>query len=380
MPATSKPGERFYRPELDALRFAAFCFVFLHHILPHEGDGRLAALPDQARQALAAVVSSCGFGVSLFFVLSAYLISEILIRERNKTGTVSVSHFYYRRILRIWPLYFFGTAIGILLTLLPAGYGGTTRAMLPFLFFGGAWSLAFHGMPGNPMELLWSVTVEEQFYLFAPWVAKFLKHAAFGLACVAIVVFSMVYLGWIGASAQADYRVWFDPFVHFGCFAAGMAAALILNGRLPQAGKGTRAALATSGLLCWFVANYYFHARFPVRPNPGPEFLVIGYDLAVAGSLLMLLSVLGIDAKLLPGWLTYLGKISYGLYVYHFLVVSFVGLFFGRRVGFHGPLILVKGVLAFLLTILVASLSYRWLEKPFLRLKSRVAVIETGAE
>ena len=83
---------RFYVPELDSLRFFAFLAVFICH-LSHELGGSL-------------VITNTGtFGVDLFFTLSAYLITELLMREKERFGRVDVKSFYVRRILRIWPLY-----------------------------------------------------------------------------------------------------------------------------------------------------------------------------------------------------------------------------------------------------------------------------------
>ena len=100
-------SKRFYRPELDAVRFLAFMAVFLHHCLPIQPNGSWKV----------SFTMACGFGLSVFFTLSAYLITTLLLRERAQTGTVSLPLFYKRRILRIWPLYFLALAYGALFDL-----------------------------------------------------------------------------------------------------------------------------------------------------------------------------------------------------------------------------------------------------------------------
>jgi peptidoglycan/LPS O-acetylase OafA/YrhL len=104
---TSKTAaRRFYRPELDALRFFAFLAVLVHHGPSSTGLFGLAS-------------SAGGFGLSMFFLLSAYLITELLLREREQTGTVAWNLFFTRRALRIWPLYYAFLTAALLIGLIP---------------------------------------------------------------------------------------------------------------------------------------------------------------------------------------------------------------------------------------------------------------------
>src|ERR1700748_1439510 len=91
---------RIYRPELDVLRFVAFLLVFFFHVTPAAtGHHSLVG------QVLLSLRDCGAFGVCIFFVLSSFLITELLIREKDATGSVHFKAFYLRRILRIWPLY-----------------------------------------------------------------------------------------------------------------------------------------------------------------------------------------------------------------------------------------------------------------------------------
>jgi peptidoglycan/LPS O-acetylase OafA/YrhL len=129
---------------------------------------------------------------------------------------------------------------------------------------------------------------------------------------------------------------------------------------------------------CWFYACYGLHARFDNFENPGSWPLIGGYALAVLGCVLVLIALLGVSPKLLPGWAIYLGRISYGLYVYHRLAAYITGkLLIGRLASFNSPIYLLKGALALGLTVLMAALSYRYFETPFLKMKKRHAVIES---
>src|SRR3989442_76632 len=107
--AESKPPARFYMPSLDGLRFFAFLAVFVAHAAPK----RLRAVPwlGPVGPLADAVVPAGLFGVDLFFVLSAYLITGLLMREAESRGRISVGAFYVRRALRIWPLYYVAIAL-----------------------------------------------------------------------------------------------------------------------------------------------------------------------------------------------------------------------------------------------------------------------------
>ncbi len=91
--SASQAARRFYRPELDALRLVAFLLVFMHHSLPAEPGPGTAGLPGGLAQFLFDYTAACHFGMSLFFTLSAYLICELLLRERKVTGAVQMKQF-----------------------------------------------------------------------------------------------------------------------------------------------------------------------------------------------------------------------------------------------------------------------------------------------
>ena len=94
-------NSRFYLPELDGLRFFAFLAVFLSHVAQFSNGA------NEAKPAIIQIFNLVGrFGVDLFFALSAYLLTVLMIREKDRFGRLDVRAFYIRRLLRIWPLYF----------------------------------------------------------------------------------------------------------------------------------------------------------------------------------------------------------------------------------------------------------------------------------
>ena len=164
---------RFYHPELDVLRFFAFLMVFLHHAFPH--DPRFwttLGVPSFLAHIVAGIGATGAFGVSVFFVLSSYLITELLLREKDLMGTLDVRSFYIRRILRIWPLYFAFLALAVVLQWIVPGQHVTLRAGLWFSLLAGNWFIVFHGFPSSVIFPLWSVSIEEQFYITWPAIVR----------------------------------------------------------------------------------------------------------------------------------------------------------------------------------------------------------------
>lgn len=378
----------YYRPELDVIRFLAFVLVYLHHTMPN-----VERFPSAARAVghWARVIDSfqpaCGFGLSLFFTLSAFLICELLLRERGYAGTIQVKKFYIRRILRIWPLYYFGLALGVTFAFLPGGQISDVARIGWFAVFMGAWNITLHGLIHNPVNPLWSISVEEQFYVFAPWVLKFLSRKLLYVVSIGIIVGANLWLYRLGVISASDTSIWFSSIVQFECFAAGIMLCLLLDGRMPRLGALARYSLLAACACCWMIACYGLHVRFYDNGiNPGSPALVCGYALGALGCMFLLLAFLGVDAKHLPRWAVYLGRISFGLYVYHDFVFHLTRSLFidpllaatiQRNLVRDHLTVALSMVLPFGLTILVAALSYRYLETPFLKLKRQLAVIES---
>jgi peptidoglycan/LPS O-acetylase OafA/YrhL len=147
---------RFYHPELDVLRFFAFLIVFLHHAFPHEpGFWVTLGLPLFLARIAAGIGAAGAFGVGVFFVLSSYLITELLLREKDLRGTLDLRSFYIRRVLRIWPLYFAFLALAVVLRWIVPGQQVTWRAGLWFSLLAGNWFIVFHGFPSSVIFPLW---------------------------------------------------------------------------------------------------------------------------------------------------------------------------------------------------------------------------------
>ncbi len=217
---------RYYCPELDGLRFLAFFLVFLHHV-PLYGQGKPMLL---------ARFGPYGWmGVDLFLCLSSFLISKLLLLEWQSTGTISLGRFYVRRSLRIWPLYFLMCLLGFVV--FPClGYAPTFgdhdyaelvhHFLLPYLTFFGNWATAHYNYaPSQALFLLWTISLEEQFYIIWPLVLlalRFNKRSLLKLSCFLLIgtIAFRAWAIWSGWKHPAIYvTLWarLDPFVLAPC-------------------------------------------------------------------------------------------------------------------------------------------------------------------
>jgi len=355
------PQTRFYRPELDALRFFAFFAVFISHVFPQTADGYTTHhLPRVAAELISSAVTAGTFGVPLFFLLSAFLITSLLLREKEQTGTLRVGDFYLRRILRIWPLYFFFLAIAAALAL-----PHDAKFLLGCVFLSGNWMIVLYAPPATAAGILWSISVEEQFYLLWPLAARKLSRE--GLAYLAIGFIALANVARLLVCHMRVIKVWTNTFVHLDSIAFGILCALFLSKPLDL--KLWRVPLFLLGLALWITCGHF-------RYSGSPLYVTVGFPIMAFGALLLFLSVYGIPLK--EGVLSYLGKISYGLYVWHAIVVT--RLWHWNHVS-KGKITVMsfalRAVCGLLLTVGIAALSYRVLEAPFLRMKKRFTWIES---
>ena len=370
-----KGEQGFYHPELDVLRFFAFLAVFFHHALLRDPSFYIRrGLSPTATQWLLTAKDAGAYGVDLFFVLSSYLITELLLREHASRGKFSISAFYMRRALRIWPLYFTFLAATVFLipSVLPNDQFGPIYAFGFVLFFGN-WVCAIYGIPFSVASPLWSISVEEQFYLAWPlslrlFGIKRIKQLAIGMLAIALA--TRVFMAAYGFEHPA---VWCNTLARLDPIAIGAVLAFSLRGRVLQISNALRFLLFGVAL-----AGFLLTARYLGQDGPTS---IITYTVTAIASVLLLIAVLKTDAPLLRvpifSWLVYLGRVSYGLYVFHLLALALVAKLafvpiLGISLNFERRLIF-----SFMLTVLLAATSYRWLEQPFLKLKKRFTYSST---
>ncbi len=378
-PPRSAVKPSFHRPELDILRFAAFLMVFVHHDLLSTYTNRLALWNSQWFQLIRFPTA---YGLSLFFVLSSYLITEIVLREREFTGTIHLKAFYIRRVLRIWPLYAiflaFSYVLGRFVTVLfvPGSF------VLQYVFLLGNHAF-YHNINGNPMGPLWSISVEEQFYLCWPFVALVWGRRGLLWFSLFILAAGVAFASWLTAHAvMPGFAIWTNSITQFGCFAAGALLALALHGRSWKPTGLQRLGLLFFGLSSWAISDGVYHfKRTEVVADRQQLPHVLGFELILVGCCLLFLSLLSLPMGRWARPFIYLGRISYGLYVFHVLAL-FAATELARQLASHwvinhNRVSLLIMIVALLLTCLCAVISYEFYEKRFLRLKSRFAYVRT---
>jgi peptidoglycan/LPS O-acetylase OafA/YrhL len=372
-------ADRYYKPELDVLRLCAFLFVFFVHRLD------LAPIDEEKYYWIYHISLVGNYGVPLFFFLSAFLITELLNREQQQFGIISVNSFYYRRILRIWPLYFVFFFGMVLLTSTTSIFGRAIpiNAQLAFSLFSGNWYITFNQWQSYCINPLWSVSVEEQLYILLPLVIFFTSKRGlkiFSLCAIIAAYSTIVY--YAQSPTKGFSGQWTNSFVQFQFFAAGILLSVYLNGKQPKWNFAIRIILFLTGYVCWLLASIVCKINADSPHLATMVQSISGWLLILAGVICFFLSLYGAQARYMPKTLVYLGRISYGMYVSHITMYWIIfSIFknelaaFSEKIGLYEWKNEVGIIMVFTATVTFATLSYNFFEKPFLRLKKRFTLI-----
>lgn len=361
-----------YLPGLNSLRFFAAFFVVISHA--NLALIKLGVYPNNT----ATFLNRGGDAVDFFFTLSGFLITYLLMSEIKKTTTVSIKQFYGRRVFRIWPLYFLIVLIGFILLgyVYPAMYHqryftfSIPEGILLYVFF--LPNYAAKNFVVGILNPLWSIGVEEQFYLFwAPlikWFKQSLKNLILVFVIISLVFYSLIYYNLFHFSPG------FKDFLltqKFYAMAIGSVFSYILFYKFDKYQQSIFTAKPIQ-LIIWGIILFHYIVGYSFS-----DFLWFKVMLAVLYGLLIL-NVAAIDNKLISlenKSLSYLGLISYGIYMYHMLVDYFLRLIVPKIQFLHLPvpvIVVLYYVLLLILTILIASISYRYFENYFLHIKTKL--------
>jgi len=329
-------------------------------------------------------------GVDVFFVLSGFLITSLLLRELGRTGTVSLANFWARRARRLLP----ASGLVLVATLVASRsmLDGLSQAELArdaiaasafvvnIRFMVGGTDYLASQLPPSPLLHFWSLAVEEQFYLAWPLVVWALPPRRLAVACLGIVAGAFALRFAIHHTTYNATAAYVLTPARMDALALGalVAVAARVPGWWPRA---RRAAPWVLGASAAAVAAVWIRQGALFGGDPVAQVWAFG-PLAAGFAAVLVLAIDGRDAgiarPLASPALRTLGKYSYGLYVLHypiFLGLEAAGLTAGRLAGLAGSRLL--GIAAFTAiagtaTFGAALLSWRFLERPFLRLKNRV--------
>lgn len=353
-----------YLSGLNGLRAIAAMSVLIAHV-SQEGIADFG-LPKFINLPMA------GYGVTLFFVISGFLITYLLTQELKKTTTIKIKNFYVRRILRIWPIYY----LFIIICLLAFLYLDQTdqifvKELWFYIFF--AANIPFITHSGIMILVhYWSIGVEEQFYLFWPWIVRLSKSNLLRITIILAVVLLIAKLTvWgIWGSSSIIYR--FFMVTRFHCMIIGAIAAILYayNNRVIVNIISHKATQAISWVL-------FFSMGFGIVNIPA----VIGQELIALASTSMILGQIICNKRLFnleTKFFDFIGKISYGIYVIHPLIIILLShLFKQLDIDIYLKLLLVYLSVS-ISTILIAWISYKYYETPFLKLKRRFMIVKSS--
>lgn len=372
-------GRLGHSPVLDGVRGMAIVLVFLVHFKFRTWSNPIDAFVD-------GIFRSGWMGVDLFFVLSGFLITGILLE--SKSGAHYFRHFYVRRLLRLFPVYYL--TLAVLFFVLPRVLQpppAELMALVPhqgwyWLYAVNVFQVLTHGEMSYFNTLhLWSLSVEEQFYLLWPLVVRFTTASSLLVTCgVAVVAALAIRIGLIasGGSAWAAYSLMparMDALAVGGCVA--------ILARDPQGSAWLRrwwrpiVLVALAGVLAMIAWKRQYHEDDLAVLTVGYVLNAIVFGAGLTGILDR--PSLAVFRPFHWRWLQWIGKVSYGAYVYHLLLqlaVDPAKEYFRKLppvLGSQLPAELVWITLMTSLTLAVAWVSYRWIEMPFLALKDRLA-------
>ncbi|MDR5698405.1 acyltransferase family protein [Agromyces aerolatus] len=355
-PANSERTRTAVRPEIQALRAVAVGAVVLHHGWP-------------------AVAPAGYMGVDVFFVVSGFLITGLLLRDAARTGRMHLGDFYLRRARRILPaaIVVLATVTVATLALVPQRmWGSWFREFIAsalyyqnWLLLGDSQNPARDDLRSSPVQHFWSLSVEEQFYLAWPlllilglWIAT--RWRADRVIALAVVLGSVTAASFVYSliATAADHNVaYFSTLTRAWEFGVGGLLALLAGSPLPGRAR-LRSAVSWIGLVLIFVPIVTFRT-----PDAFPG-LVVG--LPVLGTLAVIWAGMP-QASWSPARIAglrpvqWLGDVSYSLYLWHWPIFMFVP----YLTGMPSPAWLMAILVAVAIT--VAGLSKRYIEDPFRR-------------
>jgi peptidoglycan/LPS O-acetylase OafA/YrhL len=360
-----------YFENLDASRFFAFVIVFLAHAfitksLEIKGTNSFQFIYNWGKIGL--------LGLEYFFVLSSFLITWIILQEKHQTGELNIKNFLIRRSLRVWPLYFLIILLGIIITFGSTYLNYSTQEIPPlsnFLLFIINFYIIDHGSEFLFfLVFLWSISIEEQFYLFYSIILKYLKINLLWISIFLIlisIVFRVLYL-------DNSKQLYFNTLSALGNFGVGGIVAHIV---FYQKKVFYQLINLSKVVNIFFYVILILSIVFYHNLNNIHAFTIFSrlYFSVLFGYFIIEQSC-GKNRLFNPGqnkFINHFGKISYGLYCFHGVVITILSkaiLYMNFKETFWHVFLLYPFII-FFLTIIISHYSYKYFENYFIKLKTK---------
>lgn len=360
-------SSKVHLPSLNGIRAIAVLMVLVSHVDQFSAMLGISNLS----------VGGLGLGwkgVILFFTLSGFLITYLLELEKQQFNKIHFAKFYIRRILRIWPIYYLIIVItiigGFIFVELQSIDKTHSSSLFNFLFLLGNYEYVF-GLGIITLTPLWSVAVEEQFYIFWPWLISKTGNVIFR-----VLLFLLAFLMFKLFLQKFDTH-WYKLLYisSFSCMAIGALMALLYlqKSKLLTIVFNTYFQIAIILLFILFHFTTIFHFYSFIQR----EFFSVVDALLILNLALNTKTVVNLEHPVINK----IGVVSYGIYIYHMLVIFLVSkLFSFLNLNFlSNHLLYAIATLLFItfISIVISIWSYNYIEKKFLSLKSKFALVKS---
>jgi peptidoglycan/LPS O-acetylase OafA/YrhL len=374
---STKSGDASYYPGLDALRAVGFLYVYSQHFFYKTADPLRGRTPLLDRT-VHFLLENGDLILQMFFVMSGFLITHLLIREQFRTGKIDIKAFYVRRILRIWPLYYFTLVMVALLFHETPQFQRPDSVLRYLTFLVNFDALKYSSLGDLTVGVLWSLSVEEQFYLVWPVLLWLFPLTRQWVGPTLVLVAGLFFRDYFFRSGP-DH--WLALHWHTAALMGDMAVGALMAYAWAFWPR-MRQIAASQGPAFWCIP--YVLMFITVFWRDGLEHLPGGfvYCRLVWGSLWVWILTEQCFAErplLRTGrwrWAVYTGKFTFGLYVLHPTAHHFADLLINNDLHLPHQADL-EALLGLPLTFAMAWLSYYYLEMPFLRLKKRFTVVKS---
>lgn len=355
---------------MDVLRFICAAGVIFHHATLTLKDKGVATHAEEFHR------YSGSFFLDVFFIISGFLISLILMKE-HEAGTFSMKNFFMRRIIRIWPLYFLAVILKI--WLIPVANGMSITAIKTNLLYACTFSINFQLLFQEVVKtytILWSICIEEHIYLLLPFLLLLFKQKFKMVSYFLIVTGFISWIYFIGVPSAGNYSsAYFVSSSYFYYFGLGILIACIRTRSIPGIKlEQTIFKPLVQIIVCLIFFGFVFN-RWGNHNSLVTTLIITGL---FGGYLVWASTQENFILKLKPNLSKYLGNISYAMYVTHIITIGLAIAFFKKK-GIHfseGAFGWGLPILATVLCMAFSSLLYYCFERPILKLKKRFTTVK----